>query len=146
LKSLARRATLLGLFDTPASSDVTTCCALKGNEGKYSYAPEPPCSELMEAIARVGQNVVISMASEVTTAVIDSIKPGQVSLIVESTGSRTPIVANLVDIQQSLVNSSCSCIVTGEKCVVVWSSEPKALINIAHNTERQMLSSVGIFN
>jgi hypothetical protein len=82
------------------------------------------------------------MASEVTTLVLASLRPGQKSLVIENTGTRIPILASFADIQQSIVQSSGSCIILAAQCVLVWSSEPKAIINVAHSIERQMLSCV----
>ena len=98
----------------------------------------------MAAVARLDESAVVSMVSEVTNQVLDSIKPEQASLVIESTGARIPIVARLADVQSSLVHSASSCIIAEERCVLIWSNEPRTIINVAHNVEKQMLGFVSI--
>jgi hypothetical protein len=82
------------------------------------------------------------MASEVTNTIFDAIQPDQACLVVESTGARVPIVASLADVQQPLAHAASSCLVYQERCVLIWSNEPKTVINAAHNVEKQMLGFV----
>lgn len=96
----------------------------------------------MAAVARLEENAVVSMASEVTNTVLDTITPDQASLLVESTGARIPIVPSLADVRQSLVHSTSSCIVVQERCVLIWSNVPNTVINVAHNVEKQLLGFV----
>lgn len=98
----------------------------------------------MAAVARLDESAVVSMVSEVTNQVLDSIKPEQASLVIESTGARIPIVARLADVQSPLVHSASSCIIAEERCVLIWSNEPRTIINVAHNVEKQMLGFVSI--
>ncbi|KAF7543007.1 hypothetical protein G7Z17_g11092 [Cylindrodendrum hubeiense] len=146
-KYLARRATLLGWFDEPAAAAITsgwsgTCVALKKPDGSYTYAPDDPSPDLVAAVARLGENAVVSMSSEVTNTVLDTITSEQASLLVESTGARIPIVATLADVHQSLVHSTSSCIVAQERCVLIWSNVPNTVINVAHNVEKQLLGFI----
>lgn len=82
------------------------------------------------------------MASEVSNAVLEAIKPGQVTLVVESTGARIPIVQRLKDVKQALAMSASACIVVEEQCVLIWSNEPKSVLNVAHNVEKQLFGFV----
>ncbi|KAH8684988.1 glycosyl transferase family group 2-domain-containing protein [Ilyonectria robusta] len=146
-KYLARRATLLGWFEEPAAAAITsgwssTCVALKKPDGTYAYAPDDPSPDLVAAVARLEENAVVSMASEVTNTVLDTITPDQASLLVESTGARIPIVPSLADVRQSLVHSTSSCIVVQERCVLIWSNVPNTVINVAHNVEKQLLGFI----
>ncbi|KAI8651093.1 Glyco-trans-2-like domain-containing protein [Fusarium keratoplasticum] len=146
-KYIARRATLLGWFDEPAAAAITsgwssTCIALKKPDGSYTYAPDDPSPDLVAAVARLDESAVVSMVSEVTNQVLDSIKPEQASLVIESTGARIPIVARLADVQSPLVHSASSCIIAEERCVLIWSNEPRTIINVAHNVEKQMLGFI----
>ncbi|KAF4984005.1 hypothetical protein FZEAL_710 [Fusarium zealandicum] len=146
-KYISRRATLLGWFDEPASAAITsgwssTCVALKRPDGCYTYAPDDPSPDLVAAVARLDENAVVSMMSEVTNAVLDSIKPEQASLVIESTGGRIPIIAKLADVHQSLVHSATSCIVSQERCVLIWSNDARNVINVAHSVEKQMLGFI----
>ncbi|KAJ3543786.1 hypothetical protein NM208_g3393 [Fusarium decemcellulare] len=146
-KYIARRATLLGWFDEPVGAAITsgwssTCVALKRPDGSYTYAPDDPSPDLVAAVARLDENAIVSMASEVTNSVLDSIKPDQGSVVIESTGARIPIVPRLADVHQSLVHSTTSCIVAQERCVLIWSHEPKTVINVAHNVEKQLLGFI----
>ncbi|KAM6513607.1 hypothetical protein FALCPG4_015992 [Fusarium falciforme] len=146
-KHIARRATLLGWFDEPPLAAITsgwssTCVAVKKPDGTYSYAPDDPNPDLVAAVARLDENAVVSMASEVTNTILNTIKPKQARLLVESTGARIPIVATLADVHQSLVHSASSCIVAQERCVLIWSNDPNTVTNIAHNVEKQMLGYI----
>ncbi|KPM44164.1 hypothetical protein AK830_g2346 [Neonectria ditissima] len=146
-KYLARRATLLGWFEEPAAAAITsgwssTCVALKKPDGTYAYAPDDPSPDLVAAVARLEENAVVSMASEVTNTVLDTIRPDQASLLVESTDARIPIVSSLADVRQSLVHSTSSCIVVQERCVLIWSNVPNTVINVAHNVEKQLLGFI----
>lgn len=141
-KFIARRATLLGWFDAPTGDAITTCSAVKTDEGKYIYGPDEPCAELVAAIARLDEDAIICMASEVTDTALDALKPGQLSLVVESTGARIPIMESLAQVQQSLAFAASACIIKKERCVLIWSNEPKTVVNVAHNVEKQMLAYV----
>lgn len=146
-KYLARRATLLGWFDELPAAAITsgwsaTCVALKKPDGTYTYAPNDPSPDLVAAVARLNENAVVSMASEVTNTVLDTITPEQRSLLVASTGTRIPIVATLADVHQTLVHSASSCIVAQERCVLVWFNEPNTVTHVAHNVEKQLLGFV----
>ncbi|KAH7140030.1 glycosyl transferase family group 2-domain-containing protein [Dactylonectria estremocensis] len=146
-KYIARRATLLGWFDELPAASITsgwsaTCVAIKQTDGTYTYAPDDPSPNLVAAVARLDENAVVSMASEVTNTVLDTIKPDQNSLLVESTGARIPVIPSLADIHQSLVYSASSCIVAEERCVLIWSNDPNTIIGVAHNVEKQLLGFI----
>ncbi|CZS85709.1 unnamed protein product [Fusarium graminearum] len=146
-KYIARRATLLGWFDEPAAAAMTsgwssTCIALKKPDGSYLYNPDDPSPDLAAAIGRMNEAAVVSMSSEVTSAVLDTIKPEQACLVNEDTGARIPIVATLNDIHDSLVHLTSACIVVQERCVLIWSHEARTVLNVAHNVEKQMLGFI----
>ncbi|KAK0392498.1 hypothetical protein NLU13_1993 [Sarocladium strictum] len=146
-KYIARRATLLGWFDEPAAAAInsgwsSTCVALKKPDGSYTFAPDDPSPDLVAAVARLDEQAVVSMASEVTNAIFEVVQPDQACLVVESTGARVPIVTSLADVQPTLARVASSCLVYKERCVLVWSNEPKTVINAAHNVEKQMLGFI----
>lgn len=146
-KYIARRATLLGWFDEPASAAITsgwssTCIALKKPDGSYIYAPDDPSPDLVAAVNRLNESAIVSMASEVTCAVLDSLKPGQASLVNEDTGARIPVIQSFADVHESLVHLTSSCIVVQERCVLIWAHESRTVLNVAHNVEKQMLGVV----
>jgi hypothetical protein len=101
---------------------------------------------LAAAIGRINEAAIVSMSSEVTNAVLETIKPEQASLVNEDTGARIPIVASLADIHDSLVHLTSSCIVVQERCVIIWSHEARNVLNVAHNVEKQMLGFVSHFS
>ncbi|KAM0227015.1 hypothetical protein ACHAPO_011899 [Fusarium lateritium] len=146
-KYIARRATLLGWFDEPAAAVITsgwssTCIALKKPDGSFIYNPDDPSPDLAAAIGRINESAIVSMSSEVTNAVLDTIRPDQVCLVNEDTGARIPIVASLNDIHDRLVHLTSSCIVVQERCVLIWSHEARNVLNVAHNVEKQMLGFI----
>ncbi|GKU04577.1 hypothetical protein FLAG1_10110 [Fusarium langsethiae] len=146
-KYIARRATLLGWFDEPAAAVITsgwssTCIALKKPDGSYLYNPDDPSPDLAAAIGRINESAIVSMSSEVTNAVLDTIKPDQACLVNEDTGARIPIVASFNDIHDTLVHLTSSCIVVQERCVLIWSHEARNVLNVAHNVEKQMLGFI----
>jgi hypothetical protein len=148
-KYIARRATLLGWFDEPAAAAITsgwssTCIALKKPDGSYIYAPDDPSPDLVAAVNRLNESAIVSMASEVTNSVLDSLKPGQGSLVNEDTGARIPIIPSLADVHGSLVHLTSSCIVVQERCVLIWAHESRTVLNVAHNVEKQMLAVVSL--
>ncbi|KAH7120443.1 hypothetical protein B0J13DRAFT_680698 [Dactylonectria estremocensis] len=146
-KYIARRATLLGWFDELPAAAISsgwsaTSVAIRQPDGTYTYAPDDPSPNLVAAVARLDENAIISMVSEVTNTVLDAIKPDQNSLLVESTGARIPIIPSLADIHQSLVYSASSCIVVEERCVLIWSNDANTIISVAHNVEKQLLGFI----
>ncbi|KAH7245158.1 glycosyl transferase family group 2-domain-containing protein, partial [Fusarium tricinctum] len=146
-KYIARRATLLGWFDEPAAAAITsgwssTCIALKKPDGSYIYAPDDPSPDLVAAVNRLNESAIVSMASEVTSAVLDSLKPEQASLVNEDTGARIPIIQSFADVHESLVHLTSSCIVVQERCVLIWAHESRTVLNVAHNIEKQMLGVI----
>ncbi|KAH6954264.1 glycosyl transferase family group 2-domain-containing protein [Fusarium avenaceum] len=146
-KYIARRATLLGWFDEPASAAITsgwssTCIALKKPDGSYIYAPDDPSPDLVAAVNRLNESAIVSMASEVTCAVLDSLKPGQASLVNEDTGARIPIIQSFADVHESLVHLTSACIIVQERCVLIWAHESRTVLNVAHNVEKQMLGVI----
>ncbi|KAH8175129.1 glycosyl transferase family group 2 domain-containing protein [Sarocladium implicatum] len=146
-KYIARRATLLGWFDEPAAAAInsgwsSTCIALMKPDGLYTYAPDDPNPDLVAAVARLDEKAVVSMASEVTNSIFDAIDPEQTCMVVESTGARVPIVASLAHVEKQLAHAASACIVVQERCVLVWSNEPKTVVNAAHNVEKQMLAFI----
>ncbi|KAJ5986604.1 hypothetical protein N7451_010969 [Penicillium sp. IBT 35674x] len=137
-KYLARRATLMGWFDeVTGQRDSVTCVAIKMPENEYSFTPTDVTPSLVDAITRLNETAAVAMASRVTSAVIDSIVPGQKSLIVENTSARIPIVGTLDDINPMLSHFSRACIVVKERIVLVWSHDAGAILNVAFDVERQ---------
>ncbi|KAF5633200.1 hypothetical protein F25303_9232 [Fusarium sp. NRRL 25303] len=144
---IARRATLLGWFDEPAAAAITsgwssTCIALKKPDGTYIYNPDDPSPDLAAAVNRLNESAIVSMASEVTNSVLESIKPGQASLVNEDTGARIPIIPSLADVHETLVHLTSSCIVVQERCVLIWAHEARTVLTVAHNVEKQMLGFI----
>ena len=111
-------------------------------DGLYTYAPDDPSPDLVAAVTRLDEKAVVSMASEVTNSIFDAIDPEQTCMVVESTGARVPIVASLAHVEKQLAHAASACIVVQERCVLVWSNEPKTVVNAAHNVEKQMLAFV----
>jgi hypothetical protein len=146
-KHVARRATLLGWFDEPDGQSLShgwssTCVAVKTPENGYVFFPPDVNPSLADAISRLNDVAALSMSSEVTASVIDSITPQQKSLIVENTGARIPIVSSLDDVEASLTHSSRACVVTQERIVLVWSHDAGAILNVVHDVEKQLLGLV----
>lgn len=147
-KYLARRATLLGWFDEPEGQSLSqswssTCVAVKttpedGAAGGYAFYPQDVNPSLVNAISRLNDAAALSMSSEITASVIDSITPQQKCLIVESTGARIPIVSCLDDVESSLAHLSRACVVTQERIVLVWANDAGAILNVVHDVEKQL--------
>lgn len=74
---------------------------------------------------------------------IDSILPGQKSLVVESTSARIPVVHSLNDVSSNLVHFARACIVVQEKLVLIWSHNAGTILHVAHDVERQLGKKVG---
>ena len=94
---------------------------------------------LSAAITRLDDQAVISLSSEVTSTIIDTIAPEQRTFIIDHTGARIPIVQSLDAVHSGLVHISRTCIVLKEKVVIVWSNDAATLINVAHDVEKQFL-------
>ncbi|KAJ5131968.1 hypothetical protein N7448_006126 [Penicillium atrosanguineum] len=140
---LARRATLLGWFDEGEVDNgirtwSSTCIAVRLPDAEYSFFPYNFNPALGEAITRLGETAAVAMSSRFTSALIDSIVPGQKSLIVESTSARIPIVYCLNDVNSELVHFARACIIVQEKIVLVWSHDSGAILNVAFDVERQL--------
>ncbi|KAJ5593912.1 uncharacterized protein N7459_000120 [Penicillium hispanicum] len=140
---LARRATLLGWFD---EGDVengpgtwsTACIAVRLPDDEYSFFPYNVSPSLAGAIMRLGETAAIAMSSRFTSTIIESIVPGQKSLIVESTSARIPVVSRLDDVTSGLVHFARACIVMQERVVLVWSHDANAILNVAFDVEKQL--------
>lgn len=143
VRYLARRATLLGWFDESkveqgAQNWSSTCISLRQADNEYSFFPYNANPALADAITRLGETAAIAMSSRFTSAVIDSIIPGQKSLVVENTSARIPIVYCLNDVNSDLVHFARACIIVQERLVLVWSHNAGAILNVAFDVERQL--------
>jgi hypothetical protein len=146
---LARRATLLGWFDEGEVENglqnwSSTCIAVRLPDDEYSFFPYNVNPALGDAITRLGETAAVAMSSRFTSALIDSIMPGQKSLLVESTSARIPIVYCLNDVNSELVHFARACIVMQERLVLVWSHDAGALLNVAFDVERQLGKKVSV--
>lgn len=144
---LARRATLLGWFDESKSDHglqnwSSTCVAVRIFDDEYSFFPYNVNPALSDAIVRLGETSAVAMSSAFTSALIDSVAPGQKSLIMESTSARIPIVYRLDDVNPDLVHFARACIVVQERIVLVWSHDAGAILNVAFDVERQLGKTV----
>jgi hypothetical protein len=147
---LARRATLLGWFDEARSDNglqhwSSTCVAVRTFADEYSFFPYNVNPTLSDAIVRLGETSAIAMSSTFTSALIDSIAPGQKSLIMDSTSARIPIVSCLNDVNPDLVHFARACIVVQERIILVWSHDAGAILNVAFDVERQLGKTVSPF-
>lgn len=143
-KIIARRATLLGLFEDNTNHDDNSyaCVALKDSQGRFISMPQDVAPSLTNAITVIDEAAIMSMTSEISSKVIAGIIPSQKYLVVESTGARIPIVPSLDDIVAGLAHTSSVCIVLKEELVLLWSSEPENLLNTASEVEKQLLELV----
>lgn len=147
---LARRATLLGWFDEGEVDNglrtwSSTCIAVRLPDDEYSFFPYNVNPALGDAITRLGETATVAMSSRFTSTLIDSIVPGQKSLIVESTSARIPIVYSLNDVNSELVHFARACIIVQEKVVLVWSHDAGAILNVAFDVERQLGRKVSAY-
>ena len=116
----------------------TTCIAVRLPDDDYSFFPYNVTPSLAGAIARLDETAAVAMSSRFTATVINSIVPGQKSLIVDSTSARIPIVSCLDDVTIGLVHFSRACIVMEERLDLVWSHNASAILNVAFDVERQL--------
>ncbi|EPS28344.1 hypothetical protein PDE_03290 [Penicillium oxalicum 114-2] len=140
---LARRATLLGWFDEVDVEDgrnswSSTCISLRRADNEYTFFPYNVNPSLIDAITRLGETAAMAMSSRFTSMLIDSILPGQKSLVVESTSARIPVVHSLNDVSSNLVHFARACIVVQEKLVLIWSHNAGTILHVAHDVERQL--------
>ncbi|KAK7421131.1 hypothetical protein QQZ08_010060 [Neonectria magnoliae] len=144
-KYVSRRATLLGFFDDPEDQSLAngfseTCIAVKTSEESYVFQPNDVNPLLALAVARIDRKAVLSMTSEVIPTIIDSIRPDQSQFYIEATGTPISIAASLEEIRPDVVTSSKACIVIKERVMLVWSNNPKKIVNQAHDIETQLLN------
>lgn len=121
-----------------------TCVAVKTADDDYVFQPTEVNPLLALAIARIDNNAVMSMSSEVLPSIIDSIQPGQRQLVIEATGMKIPIVQSLEEVHSSLTMVSRACIVVRERVMLVWSNDPRTIVNSGHDIETQLLGLVSI--
>jgi hypothetical protein len=119
-----------------------TCIAIKSSDDGYVVQPTDVDPLLAAAVSRINNEAVMAMSSEAIISIIDAIPAHQKSLIIEATGSRIPIVPSLEDIHSELCHYSRACMVVKERVVVVWSNDPKTIINVTHHVERELLELV----
>lgn len=145
-KHFGRRADIAAWFLQPETSstytDSSVCVALKIGAGEYVLEPSAINPALRRAISRLGEIAVLSMASEITNSVIESILPEQKSVNIEHTGARIPVVSTLDDVSSYLVHSSRACIVRQDRLVLVWSDDTIAINKISNDVEKQLLGLV----
>ncbi|KAF4970250.1 hypothetical protein FZEAL_10085 [Fusarium zealandicum] len=143
-KYVSRRATLLGFFEDPegrslASGHSETCIAVKTPDDNYVFQPSDINPMLALAVARLEAKAVLSMTSDAILAIIDSLQHHQTELFVEATGARISIASSLEAIRPDLAVNSKACLVVRERVMLVWSSNPRTIVNVAHDTETQLL-------
>ncbi|KAF4951030.1 hypothetical protein FGADI_7767 [Fusarium gaditjirri] len=141
-KYASRRATLLGWFDEPVDKTVAsgvslTGVAIKSEEG-YVFQPADVDPDLEAAVSKLGVEACMSISSETLSNIIKSIPPLQRSLVSDSTGSRIPIVPNLMSVTAELSHYSRACIAHEEGIVLVWSQDPKTIINVADHVQQEL--------
>ncbi|KAL2670060.1 hypothetical protein Neosp_014941 [[Neocosmospora] mangrovei] len=142
-KYVSRRATLLGWFDEPVETSVVNGLSLTGvavkNEGSYVFQPADVDPLLASAVSKLDAEAVMSISSEMLISIIDSIPPTQRSLVSEATGARIPVVPSLEDVTPEMCHYSRACIALQERVVIVWSQDPKAIINVTNHVQREIL-------
>lgn len=148
-QNVARHADSAGWFCSPNSNTAPqghslVCVAFRTWEDEIILEPRQVDPRLVEAIERLEEVVVLSMSSEITSCLIESISPQQKSLIVERTGARIPIVSTLQDVSSYLVHSSRACIIRQERLVLLWSDDGTAIIEIGNDVEKQLLGLVSL--
>lgn len=84
----------------------------------------------------------MSISSEMLISIIDSIPPTQRSLVSDATGARIPVVPSLEDVTPEMCHYSRACIALQERVVIVWSQDPKAIINVTNHVQREILDMV----
>jgi hypothetical protein len=84
----------------------------------------------------------MSISSETLSNIIKSIPPTQRSLVSDVTGARIPIVPNLTGVTAELSHYSRACIAHEERIVLVWSQDPKAIINVADHVQQEVFEIV----
>ncbi|KAF5554620.1 hypothetical protein FMEXI_1902 [Fusarium mexicanum] len=141
-KYASRRATLLGWFDEPVERTVAngvslTGVAIKSEEG-YVFQPADVDPDLQGAVSKLAVEACMSISSETLSNIIKSIPPTQRSLVSDATGARIPIVPNLAGVTAELSHYSRACIAHEERIVLVWSQDPKAIINVADHVQQEL--------
>ncbi|KAF5680749.1 hypothetical protein FDENT_8310 [Fusarium denticulatum] len=149
-KYASRRATLLGWFDEPVERTVANGVALTGvaikSEESYVFQPADVDPDLQGAVSKLGVEACISISSETLSNIIKSIPPTQRSLVSDVTGARIPIVPNLMGVTTELSHYSRACIAHEERIVLVWSQDPKALINVADHVQQEVFEIMRTFS
>lgn len=116
-----------------------TGIAVKSSGDDYVFHPLDIDPLLASTIRRLDSKAVLSISSEALMSTIDAITHDQKSLILNATGARLPVVACLDAITPEMCHYSRACIVLRERVVVVWSDDPKSIINVTHHVERELL-------
>ncbi|KAK2592718.1 hypothetical protein QQS21_009593 [Conoideocrella luteorostrata] len=142
-KYVSRRATLLGWFDEPAERSVVSGLSLTGvaikSDGGYIFQPADVDPLVAATVSKLDTEAVISISSEELVSIIDTIPFTQRSLVSDATGARIPVVPTLEDVVPEMSYYSRACIVLEERVVLVWSQDPKTIISVTHNVQREIL-------
>jgi hypothetical protein len=93
-------------------------------------------------VSKLDAEAVMSISSEMLISIIDSIPPTQRSLVSDATGARIPVVPSLEDVTPEMCHYSRACIALQERVVIVWSQDPKAIINVTNHVQREILDMV----
>jgi hypothetical protein len=145
-KHIARRATLLGWFDEPAERCVVNGLSLTGvaikSAESYIFQPADVDPLISSAVSRLDAEAVMSISSDALVSLIDTIPLTQRSLVSDETGARIPIVPTLEDVTPEMCHYSRACIALEERVVLVWSQDPKTIVNVTNNVQREILDIV----
>lgn len=139
---VVRQATMLGWFSAAATANSTACAAIREKDDTYEFEPQTTRTDLQEAIARLGEGVSLTMASQITESIFKLLPANSVYLPTNSSGGRIPIVESLEHVDTYLVQSSRACIVRNEGFVLVWSDQVGKIIEIGQDVQREFLSIV----
>ncbi|KAF4963889.1 hypothetical protein FSARC_8142 [Fusarium sarcochroum] len=132
-KYVSRRATLLGWFDEPVERSVVNGVSLTDVDPLVSCA-----------VSKLDAEAVMSISSETLLDIIDTIPYTQRSLVSEATGARIPIVPSLESVTPEMCHYSRACIALEERVVLVWSQDPKSIINVANHVQQDLLDITNI--
>ena len=139
---VVRQATMLGWFSAAATANSTACAAVREKDDTYEFEPQNVRPDVQEAIARLGEGVALTMASQITESIFKLLTANSIYLPTNSSGGRIPIVKSLEHVDAYLVQSSRACIVRNEGFVLVWSDQVDKIIEIGQDVQREFLSVV----
>jgi len=144
---ITRQATALGWFEDPCEERfpnifAAMCVAIQQDNRRYVFEPPNINPALASAITRLGDKIVFTMSSEITTSVLKTLKPDQHYLTIPHASFRLPIVSSFEDVDPGLVSASCACIVKRESLVLVWSDDVGQIVQTGSDVEKHLLTLV----